>query len=209
MGQFTFNARACHFFLVYLQRGWKCYGTSAWVKFNKQEECGGDRGICQCLTTGRSGYQSLSLATGVAEAANMCQSPGKEGATQGGCSGHSWASSRLALVSNSCCSQQVLLFNSNGKFLPWFYYKAVIKALQSCSCSSFNPSPRPSVLQSNLAEKEGRFYDARAQLSSNWHLWEMDQSQNMTKTLAGGNMLICLKNTSSQDKTVSPHPHAA
>lgn len=63
--------------------------------------------------------------------------PWQGGATQGCCSGHSWASSRLALASNSCCSQQVLLFNSNGKFLPWFYYKVVIQALQSCSYSSF------------------------------------------------------------------------
>lgn len=87
--------------------------------------------------------------------------------------------------------------------------KLSLKPSKAALALPFNPSPHPSVLQSNLAEKEGRFYDARAQLSSNWHLWEMDQSQNMTKTLAGGNMLICLKNTSSQDKTVSPHPHAA
>lgn len=209
MGQFTFNVRACHFFFVYLQRRWKCYGTSARVKFNKQEEYGEGRGICQCLTTGRSGYQSLSLATEVAEAAKVFQitlTCAKALARRDHSGVLHW--SLLSQLQAGLCVQQLLLFNSNIKFFPWFYDKALIQALQSCSYS-FNPFHPPSILQNNLAEKESRSYDARAQFSSNWHLWEMDQSQDMTKSLAGVNILIYLKNTSSQDKTVSPHPHAA
>lgn len=130
--------------------------------------------------------------------------PLQGGATQGCCSGRSWASSRLATVSNSRCSQQVLLFNSNSKFLPWFYDKAAVaKPPKAALTLPFNPSPPPSILQNNLAEKESRFYDARAQFSSNCGRWT---SQRMTKSLAGVNMLICLKTTSSQTRLFPPTP---
>lgn len=67
------QGHAISFWFIYREGENATERTSAWVKFNKQVEYGGGRGICQCLTTGRSGYQNLSLATGVAEAVNVFQ----------------------------------------------------------------------------------------------------------------------------------------
>lgn len=139
MGQVTFNARACHFFLVYLQRGWKCYELQpGWNSISKRSMVGAGEFVSVTQLAGLDTkalpwpQEWLKLQT-LFRSPWHVPKPWQGRATQGCWSGHSWASSRLAPVSNSCCSQQVLLFNSNGKSLPWFYDKAVIQALQSCS----------------------------------------------------------------------------
>jgi len=61
-----------HFFLVYLQRGGKCYKALTWLKFSKQQEYGGrELQMARRLTNGTFRHKSLSFATAVAEAVNV------------------------------------------------------------------------------------------------------------------------------------------
>lgn len=131
-------------------------------------------GICQFsqlagLDTKASPWSQewLKLQTFFSDHPDMCQSPGKEEPLRDAEVVTPEPAPGWPLCPTAAAVSRCYFLTPTANSSLDSMTKLPFKPSKAALTLPFNTFPPPSVLQNNLAEKESRFYDARAQFSSN------------------------------------------